>query len=61
MNNQIRELNPTRRPNGERVNASSVRVEMELGDEELSKVSGGRGLALKCATGRHFAAVKITC
>ena len=58
MNNQIRELSPTRQPNRERANASSIDVAMELGDEELSKVSGGR---LSCANGRHIPQVKITC
>ena len=61
MNNQVRELSPTRQPNGERANVSSIHVAMELGDEELSKVSGGRGLALMCATGRHIAQAKIVC
>jgi hypothetical protein len=61
MTHQIRELSPTKQPTRERVNASSVRVEMELGDEELSNVSGGRGLFLKCANGRHIATGIITC
>jgi hypothetical protein len=58
MNNQIRALSPTKQPSGERANASSLRVETELGDAELSKVSGGR---LVCAQGRHIATGKITC
>jgi hypothetical protein len=58
MNNQIRELSPIRQQNNERASASSIQVAMELGDEELSKVSGGR---LICANGRHIATGKITC
>lgn len=58
MNNRIRELSPTRQPNSERANASSIHVAMELGDEELSKVSGGR---LFCANGRHIMTGRITC
>ncbi len=61
MNNQIRELSPTKQPNAERANASSIHVATELGDEELSRVSGGGGLLLKCATGRHIASAKIVC
>ena len=60
MNNQIRELSPTRQPNSERANASSIPVAMELGDEELSMVSGGK-LASFCANGRHIATGRITC
>ena len=58
MNHQIRELSPTKQPNSERTNASSIHVAMELGDEELSKVSGGR---LTCVQGKHIKSGKITC
>jgi len=58
MNSQIRELSPTKQPNSERASASSLHVETELGDAELSKVSGGR---LTCASGRHIPTLKITC
>jgi hypothetical protein len=58
MNNQIRVLSPTKQPNGERANASSLYVETELGDAELSQVSGGR---LICAQGQHIKTGRITC
>jgi hypothetical protein len=60
MNYQVRELSPTRQPNSERANASSIHDAVELGDEELSMVSGGK-LALVCANGRHITTGKITC
>jgi hypothetical protein len=61
MNNkQTRALSPTNQPNRERISASSIQAEMELGVEELSNVSGGRGLMLVCASGRHIPRVKIT-
>jgi len=61
MNNQIRELSPTK-PNSEPGKGEPSFVKTELSEEELSQVSGGKGgsLALACATGKHFAAVKIT-
>lgn len=58
MNNQVRELSPTRQPNNERAIASSIQVGTELGDEELSKVSGGMPF---CATGRHIKRGKLIC
>jgi len=59
MNNQIRDLGPTN-PNNERAKRSLTVVEMELGEEQLSNVSGG-SLHLSCAKGQHFATGKITC
>ena len=59
MNNQIHDLGPTK-PTNERAKRSLIAVEMELGEEELSNVSGGR-LHLTCAKGQHFTTVKITC
>jgi hypothetical protein len=61
MNKQIRELSRTK-PDGEADKGASTSVKAELGEEELSQVSGGKtsSLALKCATGKHFAAGKIT-
>ncbi len=43
MNHQVHKLNPSKL-NNESVKGSPAYVEMELGEEELSKVSGGRGL-----------------
>jgi len=60
MNNQVRELSPSK-PNNEPAKASAVGTEMELGERELSHVSGGRSLFLACANGKHIPAVKITC
>ncbi|MBR1284287.1 hypothetical protein JQ597_19750 [Bradyrhizobium sp. AUGA SZCCT0177] len=59
MNNQIRDLGPTK-PSNERAKRSLIDVEMELGEEELSNVSGG-SLHLTCAKGQHFATGRITC
>ena len=59
MNNQIRDLGPTK-SNNERAKRSLIVVEMELGEEQLSNVSGG-SLHLSCAKGQHFATGKITC
>jgi hypothetical protein len=42
---------------------SSREAVMELGEAELSRVSGGKAkavLALHCATGKHFPSVIIT-
>jgi hypothetical protein len=55
MKNKIREQNPTK-PNDERVKDASIDVNVELGDEELSKVSGGRN----CVKGEHYKEVKLT-
>jgi hypothetical protein len=59
MNIHIRDLDPTK-PNDEPAKRSLIDVEMELGEQELSNVSGG-SLHLLCANGRHFAKGKITC
>ncbi|MBR1233400.1 bacteriocin [Bradyrhizobium sp. AUGA SZCCT0182] len=59
MNNQIRDLGPTK-PSNERAKRSLIDVEMELSEEELSNVSGG-SLHLTCAKGQHFATGRITC
>ncbi len=61
MNNQTRELSPTRL-DGEADKGAPACVSTELGEEELSQVSGGKssGIALMCATGRHIAEAKIT-
>jgi hypothetical protein len=59
MSDQIRELSPAK-SNNERANCSLMHVEVELGEEELSIVSGG-SLHLMCAKGQHFAKVKLTC
>jgi hypothetical protein len=55
MKNKIREQNPTK-PNDERVKDASIDVNVELGDEELSKVSGGRN----CVKGEHIKEGKLT-
>jgi bacteriocin-like protein len=62
MKNQIRELSPTK-PNGEPNKGAPASVKTELGEEELSQVSGGKGMSLylACANGKHIAAGKITC
>jgi hypothetical protein len=60
MNHQVHKLNPSKL-NNESVKGSPAYVEMELGEEELSKVSGGRGLYSACVKGQHFPSVKITC
>ena len=59
MNIHIRDLDPTK-PNDERAKPSLIDVEMELGEQELSNVSGG-SLHLSCANGQHFSKAKITC
>jgi hypothetical protein len=59
MNNQIRDLGPTN-PNHEPAKRSRVEVEIELGEMELSNVSGG-SWHLTCAKGQHFKSGKITC
>ena len=56
MKNKIREQSPTK-PNDKRAKDASIDVSAEIGDEELSQVSGGR---LSCAKGEHFKKVKIT-
>jgi hypothetical protein len=53
MKNQIREQSP-KKPKDERAKSTSIDVNMELGDEELSQVSGGT-----CAKGEHFKKVRI--
>ena len=53
MKNKIREQNP-KKLNDERAKDASIDANMELGDEELSQVSGGT-----CAKGEHFKKVKI--
>jgi len=60
MNNQIRELSPTKQ-DGEADKGAPICVSTELGEEELSQVSGGKSssLALMCATGKHIANAKI--
>lgn len=60
MNKQIREMSPTK-PDGEPDKAAPTLVKAELGEEELSQVSGGKGssLASKCCTGKHYAEAKI--
>jgi hypothetical protein len=50
MKNQIREQSPTK-PKDERAKDASIDANMELGEEELSKVSGGRR---PCASGQHY-------
>jgi bacteriocin-like protein len=61
MNKQIRELSSTK-PDGEADKGASTLAKAELGEEELSQVSGGKGSsrALKCCTGKHIAEGKIT-
>jgi hypothetical protein len=56
MKNKIREQSPTK-PNDKRVKDASIDVSTEIGDEELSQVSGGR---LTCVKGEHIPKVKIT-
>ena len=60
MNNQIRELSPTRQ-DGEADKGVPACVHTELGEDELSQVSGGKGssIALMCASGKHIANAKI--
>jgi hypothetical protein len=54
MNKQkIREQSPTK-PNDEPAKGASIDINMELGEEDLSKVSGGT-----CAKGQHIPKVKI--
>jgi hypothetical protein len=59
MTIHIRDLDPTK-PNDQRAKRSLIDVEMELGEQELSNVSGG-SLHLSCVKGQHFAKGKITC
>ena len=56
MKNKIREQSPTK-PNDKRAKDASIDVSAEIGDEELSQVSGGR---LSCAKGEHIKVVKLT-
>jgi bacteriocin-like protein len=60
MNKQIRELSSTK-PDGEADKGAATLAKAELGEEELSQVSGGKGssLASKCCTGKHYAEAKI--
>ena len=53
MKNKIPEQRPTK-PNDERAKGASIDANVELGEEELSKVAGGT-----CAKGEHFPKVKI--
>ena len=56
MKNKIREQSPTK-PNDKRAKDASIDVSAEIGDEELSQVSGGR---LSCAKGEHIKVVKLS-
>ena len=56
MKKQIREQSPTKL-NDDRAKDASIDAGTELGEAELSKVSGGR---LTCAKGEHIPKVKIT-
>ena len=56
MKNKIREQSATK-PNDKRAKDASIDVSAEIGDEELSQVSGGR---LSCAKGEHIKVVKLT-
>ena len=56
MKNKIREQSPTK-PNDKRAKDASIDAGVELGEEELSQVSGGR---LSCAKGEHIKVVKLT-
>jgi hypothetical protein len=58
MNDQISALSPTKQPNSERAIVSAIHVGTELGDAELSQVSGGR---LICAQGQHIKRGRVTC
>jgi hypothetical protein len=60
MNDQVRKASSSKL-NNEHAKGLTVDVEAELGEEELSKVSGGRGLYLACVKGRHFPTATITC
>ena len=53
MKNKIPEQHPTK-PNDERAKGASIDANVELGEEELSKVAGGT-----CAKGEHIPKVKI--
>ena len=55
MKSKIREQSPTK-PNDKRVKDASIDVSTEIGDEELSQVSGGH-----CVKGEHIKVVKIIC
>ena len=52
---KIREQSP-KKPKDEGAKAATIDANMELGDEELSKVSGG---TLTCVKGEHFKKVII--
>jgi hypothetical protein len=56
MKNKIREQSPIK-PSDKRAKDASIDAGVELGDEELSQVSGGR---LSCVKGEHNPKVKIT-
>lgn len=56
MKNKIREQSPAK-PNDKRAKDASIDVSAEIGDEELSQVSGGR---LSCAKGEHIKVVKLS-
>jgi bacteriocin-like protein len=60
MNDQTRAPSSVK-PNGKSDQANAL-VKTELGDEELSQVSGGKGasLALACAKGTHLTKVKLS-
>jgi hypothetical protein len=53
MKNKIREQRPTK-PTDESVKGTSIDVNSELGEEELSKAAGGA-----CVKGEHIPKVKI--
>jgi len=53
MKNKIREQRPTK-PTDESVKGTSIDVNTELGEEELSKAAGGA-----CVKGEHIPKVKI--
>ena len=53
MKKQIREQSPAKQ-NDDRAKDASIDINMELGEAELSKVSGGT-----CAKGQHIPKVKI--
>jgi len=59
MNDQMRDLCSTKL-NNERAERSLIGVEMELGEQELSNVSGG-SLHLACVKGEHIKRAKLTC
>jgi hypothetical protein len=55
MKSKIREQSPTK-PNDKRAKDASIDLSTEIGDEELSQVSGGH-----CVKGEHIKGGRITC